>query len=110
VKIGLILLKIAVSAYGIPLPIAGALEALSEYASNVLIDTALMDVGGEADKDLINQTVTKVKSKLTDSSQTFISDEVDIHAFNNNDQHSAEETKQAYNEVLNLFQSQLKMF
>ena len=28
---------------------------------------------------------------------------------NNNDQHSAEETKQAYNEVLNLFQSQLKM-
>ena len=46
VKLGLILLKIAVSAYGIPLPIAGALEELSsENASNVLIDTALMDVG-----------------------------------------------------------------
>ena len=89
---------------------SGALEALSsENASNVLIDAALVEVGGEAYKDLINQTVTKVKSKLTDSSQTFITDEVDIHAFNNNDQHSAEETKQAYNEVLNLFQSQLKM-
>ena len=110
VKIGLILLKIAVSAYGIPLPIAGALEALSsENASNVLIDAVLVEVGGEAYKDLINQTVTKVKSKLINSSQTYIDEDVDIQALNNNNQHSAEETKQAYNEVLNLFQSQLKM-
>ena len=34
---------------------------------------------------------------------------MDIHALNSNDQHSAEETKQTYNEVLNLFHSQLKM-